>query len=489
VKERFSKWLYIEEEYNLTGPLCAFIANFVQGDPFVIVVVGPSGSIKTEVLRSFGQKKNQFVYPLSSITEHTFASGLKGNVDTIPQLQSRCVVIKDFTTILSKKEDQRAAIFADIRELSDGYLQKEFGSGVKKAYYNIHSSFLCASTNAIERYYTLHHTLGSRIMYMRPHNDPTEARKQSSKNQPYLNEMRRELHETMHTFCHQVVTKLEREPHTYLELPPEMVDVIGEWCDFLALARTATHHDFKGDVDEIPEPEFPTRLVNTICKLTRVHAFINERQPCDDDLSFARRVVRDNIPTMRFAAMSALTEEWQTTAQLAASIRMTTRVAKRALDGLAAIGICERLARDDKKKKKEQDEFKDLNDDRRGDSYRILPLHASAFAMIKGCNPLWHTQENNKEDVGTYTQGGSHPSIFEKLAQSERRSVLLKVIRTVENPEHTLFEPDLSFRVCKRIKDLYPESDQKKIEAEYERFKATDGEFQAMIAKKTARRR
>ena len=149
--ECFKSRLHIEEDYNITAPVCAFLGNFLAHEPDIIGVVQPSGSIKTELLRTFGDTENQYCYPISSVTEHTFVSGLKDNFDTLPLLQGRAIIIKDLTSLLSRKEDVRAAVFADFRELTDGYIGKEFGNGVKKEYHNIHSSILFGCTPAIER--------------------------------------------------------------------------------------------------------------------------------------------------------------------------------------------------------------------------------------------------------------------------------------------------------------------------------------------------
>ena len=181
--EKFHGNLYFEEDYNVTGPVCAFLCNFTPQDPVIIGIIGPSGSIKTEMIRSFGEVQNQFCYPLSSITENTLISGMDKNIDTIPLLRGRVLTIKDLTTLLSKNDDIRSAIFADFREFNDGFIHKEFGNGVKKEYHEIHSAILFASTPAIERYYSMYAHLGTRMLFMRPQNDPIKARKKSRENQ------------------------------------------------------------------------------------------------------------------------------------------------------------------------------------------------------------------------------------------------------------------------------------------------------------------
>jgi primase-polymerase (primpol)-like protein len=101
----FKKWLYIKEEYNITGPFSGVIANFCDGSPDILGIVGPSGSNKTEMIRSLGETQNEYVYPVSSITEHTLVSGHRDSRDLVPQLKGRILAIKDLTSILSRKED------------------------------------------------------------------------------------------------------------------------------------------------------------------------------------------------------------------------------------------------------------------------------------------------------------------------------------------------------------------------------------------------
>ena len=118
-------------------------------------IIAPSGSSKTEIVRGLGEVENQFIYPISSLTSRTFVSGLEKNLDLAPILKGRLITIKDFTTILSKNPDEVAQIFADIRDILDGYIKKDFGSGVKKQYTGIHSSILLPAPtrlNGIIRY-------------------------------------------------------------------------------------------------------------------------------------------------------------------------------------------------------------------------------------------------------------------------------------------------------------------------------------------------
>jgi hypothetical protein len=351
--EKFHGNLYFEEDYNVTGPVCAFLCNFTPQDPVIIGIIGPSGSIKTEMIRSFGEVQNQFCYPLSSITENTLISGMDKNIDTIPLLRGRVLTIKDLTTLLSKNDDIRSAIFADFREFNDGFIHKEFGNGVKKEYHDIHSAILFASTPAIERYYSMYAHLGTRMLFMRPQNDPIKARKKSRENQiAGIKPIRQALQDAMLSFVDVCVTRLASEPLPLI--PEDIEDEIGRYCDVLAWLRHPLHHDMKGYIDEIvPDPEFPTRLVNSICLLTQMHAFIHERTTVDreHDLEFARRIVADNVPTNRARILTYLTDEWQSTSVLSQHSGINAQSLTRPLDELTVLGIAKKVSREDAPKK------------------------------------------------------------------------------------------------------------------------------------------
>jgi hypothetical protein len=53
-------------------------------------------------------------------------------------------------------------------------------------------------------------------------------------------------------------------PHTSDEIRKET----GGFYDFLAIARTPLHRGYYGEIDALPEPEFPTRIANTVSRFS-----------------------------------------------------------------------------------------------------------------------------------------------------------------------------------------------------------------------------
>lgn len=375
------KWLYVEEDYNITAPLADAIANFTKSDPCIYGIVGPSGSIKTEIIRALGEEENQYTYPISSITEKTLVSGYDESDDLIPRLKGRLLTIKDLTTILSKNKESSSQIFADFREMTDGYIKKEFGNGVTKEYHNITSSILFASTNAIEKYNAVYSNLGQRIIFQRPKNNRTEAMKRAQANTGKESQMRNEISRAVKEFLDDRIAMLE-----LCGLPPIGDNgILYDSYEFLALARTTIEKDYRGEIEEIPEPEFPTRIAKTVSQLCQVHALIYDRQEVSpEDIAFGARIIKDNVPTQRWLTLSNMPLEWKPTGTIADLIRLPSATTLRVLDDLTALGLVERQHRD-------SDTFGSY---RRSNLYRITKETYNTVHMLDGLEGV------NPEGIG-----------------------------------------------------------------------------------------
>lgn len=372
----FKKWLHVAEDYVIVGPLCAAIANFCPGESDIIGIVGPSGSSKTEFIRSLGTKENDLVYPVSTITDKTLVSGYAESDDLAPRLKGRLLTIKDLTSILSSRDTVRSGIFADFREMADGYIHKEYGSGVIKDYQGLSSSVLFASTNAIEQYNSLYSSLGQRLIFIRPRGDPKKARERAKANRGSESAMRRDISNAVMGFIRQ--KKAEVEERGLPEEPGWFDEEMGELYDLLAIARTTLRTDIHGNINEIPEPEFPTRIAKTVSRLCAVHAMVWGRDELnEDDFNFGLRIILDNIPTKRSHVLMVVRDNWLTTAEIASLARLPTASTKKILEELHALGIVDKLLAG-----KTDSDY--LN--KKSDAYRLTPGYRIAVDSLKS---LW----------------------------------------------------------------------------------------------------
>lgn len=346
----FKKDIHVDEDINISLPFDFAICNSAPCDSDVFGIVAPSGSGKTEEIRALGDTENQYVIPISSLTSHTFVSGLKDSKDLAPQLRGRMVTIKDFTTILSKNKDEVSGIFADLRDITDGYIQKTYGSEVgKKEYRGIHTSVLFACTNAIEKYYSVNSILGQRLIYFRPKTDPRQARIKAMKNAGKEKEIRDKHHALVMRLMNTVLTTQKARIDALTQnIPADMQERIGRLCEFLAIVRTHIDRDLKGDMASIPESELPTRLTKSLCKLVDGHSILYNRIPTYQDEAIALRLIHDNIPTERLHILKVLAcfDEARTTSEIATAGNLPTPMVNRVLNDLASLGIIQRFDRE-----------------------------------------------------------------------------------------------------------------------------------------------
>src|SRR5437870_3226215 len=73
VVEAFSRWLYLPDTDPLLAVLATVAANKLEGDPVWLLLVGPPGSGKSELLTPLAHLPD--VHPTATLTEAALLSG------------------------------------------------------------------------------------------------------------------------------------------------------------------------------------------------------------------------------------------------------------------------------------------------------------------------------------------------------------------------------------------------------------------------------
>src|SRR5262245_13216091 len=149
----------------------AIAAHTLKGQPVWPMLVGPPGSMKTELLNGLqGLKRVEFV---DQVTAQTFISGhiVEGEPDVPAGLLGRIgsdgiLVYPDFSTILAMKAEAKASILADMRRIYDGQLRKEFGTAnnLKAREWKGRITFAVATTPDVDKQYSIFQSLGERFV-------------------------------------------------------------------------------------------------------------------------------------------------------------------------------------------------------------------------------------------------------------------------------------------------------------------------------------
>jgi len=345
VRETFTEWLYFEEgeEIILEVVVSAIVANRYDGEPVWLFLVAPPGGSKTEILRSLGDVPE--VYMLSKLSSGTLISGLNVRSGTedpslLPKLNGKVLVIKDFTGILDMRREARQEVMGQLRDAFDGEASAVFGSGVGRRAYQSKFGLLAGVTGAIDKFHSVNAELGERFLRLRiPATDRRERTRRSQSNREAKAKMRRELREVMVGFF-----------RTYTDRDSSRVEIGDEWlerlvglADIVAILRTPVSRDgYTRDVDFLPEPEIPTRLVGQLTSLGAALTGIREQATFgQEEYDILVRVAADTIPMTR---MRFLRELWtdrtlRTVAEIAGDLDLPRTTTSRTLEDLQMLNV------------------------------------------------------------------------------------------------------------------------------------------------------
>lgn len=173
LEEIFFSKMYMVDKSPIRVALAALIANYLEGDPVWLLLVGPPSSGKTEILKLFFELND--VFEIGSFTEASLLSGSpnreKAKDSTGGLLREMgsfgIIVDKEFTTVLSMRSEKRQECLGALRQVYDGRWTRLHGvDGGKRTFWKGKVGFLGAVTQSIDKYHEVMSSLGERfIMY------------------------------------------------------------------------------------------------------------------------------------------------------------------------------------------------------------------------------------------------------------------------------------------------------------------------------------
>ena len=167
--QHLEKWFHKPDLEALEAALSAAAAHpVIQGDPIWLFVQGPSGSGKTEIIVNALRLLPPYSRVLGTINKNSMISfnrGIPGgellNLATGPNGEKTGIFIfKDFTTMLSLREEERTEVISQMREIYDGEWVRSTGSGAQTWKGKVTCVACC--TPALETAWALKRDLGER---------------------------------------------------------------------------------------------------------------------------------------------------------------------------------------------------------------------------------------------------------------------------------------------------------------------------------------
>jgi hypothetical protein len=344
----YEERLHLADREALEIVMATAAAIYLEGDPLWLLVVGPSGGGKTEMLSMFVDHEDTLM--ASSITKNTLMSGfaaIKEGEDLIYQLNDKLFIIKDLAPLLEKESSEQTAIMSDLRDAYDGRMVKHWGSGAgddgTKSWQG-KFGLVAAATPAIDGKMIIHAQMGERYLRINLKTDDLQQTLKAILTLGNESGIRSTLNEAGHNFMN-TCRDLALSP---IFLSAEFMTFVGHIGHAVARLRTTVRLDKDDELRFTPVPEVASRLSKQLIMLGKASALINQNEaPSHRELKLIMRVAKDCIPAERVSVLRCLLMGLSKTVdidnELSGSSYKTT---ERELKKLQFLGVVKRYDKD-----------------------------------------------------------------------------------------------------------------------------------------------
>jgi len=321
--------------------LSTAISIYLRGDPIWLLLIGPSGGGKTELLNLFKDSDDTLL--ISRLTENTLLSGsldVPSGHDLLDDLNGKILIIKDLSPILELGSDAQKSILSTLRDAYDGHVTHRWGTGVTKEWQG-RFGVMAAATYAVDKQMTLSAELGERFVRVNLKTDSLEQTKRALELIGREEEMRDELSKMgRDLLAHYKRLAEDMKP----AIPGSIIQLVQELAVMTATLRTPVLRDGNHVVTTPVVPEVGTRLGKQLSQITQAHALLWEKKRADRiDYTFTVRAAIDSIRVQRVNALRILLDGEYTGKNMAGLLSVPPNTLSYVMQDLKALGIVEKM--------------------------------------------------------------------------------------------------------------------------------------------------
>lgn len=357
------KSIYLLKDPHITKLLIAVvISQFLSSDPVWIVIVAPSGGMKSEFINMISlikwtppgeNKQEQKIHSISTLTARTFVSGFKASgkdPSLLLQVSNGILTFKDLTSLLSEHKDDRAVIMAQLREIYDGRYSKRFGTGEEINWIG-KITVIAGATYAIHSLKQSYTAMGERFVFynlIQPNRENAAKKTMENQEEGKMTEHRKHLAEEFAEYTTKVLNSMPAElPKMDKDIRKDMIAL----AELSTRARSDVERNWRSPQQEITEvhpPEMPTRFAGQLQTVVQSLKIINHHETgkfelLEKDKDLINKLALDSVTKMRRIVMQELSKyEVIETAGLATKLGLPTNSVRRYLEDLTALEIADR---------------------------------------------------------------------------------------------------------------------------------------------------
>lgn len=304
--KEFGDYIYLDPDIKdaIAIVMASVLSIRITPDtPIWMFLVGTSGSGKSLILDSLSG--SDYCRYESTLRPAALVSGLGEDCSLIPKLKDLCLIIRDYTGIISQDRASQEQIYGILREAYDGEYKVQYGNRESRHFVENYFSTIAGVTHVIHS--DQRASLGERFLkceLLGTHYDPEAHSQAAMYGQSQGKERKEALKEIVGAFLSQEIPKK----------PPQISKWIGD--RIIALSRVIAHLrasvDYSkstGDINYRPRPEAATRLTKQLGTLCQALAVVLGKTTIDQDCyRLAEKVAMDTSTGFHLEILKALME-------------------------------------------------------------------------------------------------------------------------------------------------------------------------------------
>ncbi len=330
---------HVEDTKRIDVVLAIALSRKLKGIPIWLILVGPSGDMKSVQLNSF-HDKDTFI--LHNLTSKTLVNGYRDKIkfpDLAPELDNKLVIIPDMAQILKLPPNEKGELWGQLRDLYDGLAGKVSGMGSRARYENLHVTLMAGSTPAIDGQILVHQDLGTReLIYRTSGNvDKKKSMEKCFENEEFEDKIKNELREITKEFLEQ--TEIIRT-----NLKEEIYKELMEISIYITYMRaTAEVDSYTNELRNIVYPEEPTRIAKQLKRLYICLKSLDKNYEDDRVFEILWHIAKSSAFPMRIKVFQSLlnSNEEKSTSKISEDFHIGKKTAQRELSILWNMDLVE----------------------------------------------------------------------------------------------------------------------------------------------------
>lgn len=319
-----------------------------EGTPLVwLIIVGAPGSDKTQRVLTLKECGHEVF--LDTLTVNSFASGFvhhktgKAAESLLPQLNGKCLIIKDLTTLFSQRSENVQKILGDLLSIYDGSYAKATGTVGILSYDSSFTILACITPQALKKHQGYMSSIGGRFLCFEVES-LSDEQKQEGFNLIWNMEGRKEKVKALEKLVVEHVEDILTCPVGFQRETSEQQKMINTLAELMAAGRSVVEYDWVDRKREIVshQTEQPWRGTFQLRTLGRALARVHSRDHLTGhELEMLRRVVLSSVHMAWGDILRVVPyhPEGLTVAKVAAKLKLSAPWARQILKELVVVGI------------------------------------------------------------------------------------------------------------------------------------------------------